>query len=126
VVDGLGWTALWTAVNTRNKALVCKLLAMGANANLGDRSPLMMASCRSAEMVSILRAAGADVNHRDDEGNTPVQVAADGGHTDIVRLLLDAYVDKDTVSAKGQQTLMRAEQQNRDAVVEVSSGCMID
>jgi ankyrin repeat protein len=111
-VNTEGYTPLACAVSSGNTALVRKLLSLGASVNLGEQSPLLVAlRSHYPEMVSLLLAAGADVNHRDGRGETPVQVAAARGRSDFVRLLLDAYADKDTVGANGQQTLLRAEQQ---------------
>jgi ankyrin repeat protein len=42
------------------------------------------------ENVKLLLQKGADVNMADSSGNTPMDIAANKGHDDIVMLLLDA------------------------------------
>ena len=48
-----------------------------------------------ASIVSLLLAAGADVNQMDVHGRNPLASAARQGHTDVVGLLLEAGADID-------------------------------
>lgn len=43
--------------------------------------------CGHIDMVEVLLSAGEDVNERDNEGHTPIQVAVVKGHSDVVRLM---------------------------------------
>ena len=45
-------------------------------------------SSGSTEATEVLVGAGADVNAKGYNGNTPLILAANGGHTSIARLLL--------------------------------------
>jgi ankyrin repeat protein len=58
------------------------------------------------ECVRVLISRGADVNKADVEGCTPLMVASLGGHTDCVRLLLEAgAVIDEKVPASGERAI---------------------
>ena len=44
-------------------------------------------------MVRMLLGAGADVNHANSHGETPLREAAASGHTEIIRMLLEHGAD---------------------------------
>ena len=46
-------------------------------------------------MIHTLLNAGANINARNREGNTPLHFAAGNGHTEAIRILLDAGADID-------------------------------
>jgi ankyrin repeat protein len=113
-----GWTALITAAQEGHTEIVKVLLANGANINeRGNhgRTVLMWAAGyenRGAldqlavarlvvkdngeseknhiETVKVLLAHGADTNAKDDNDATALMLAAQNGHSEIVRLLKDA------------------------------------
>ena len=46
-----------------------------------------------ADTAKVLIAAGADVNAKDSDGDTPLQLAAFRGHADLVKMLIAAGAD---------------------------------
>ncbi len=52
--------------------------------------------------------AGADVNYADEHGNTALTYASDGGHEEIVRLLLERRTDVDQAARVRTAALMEA------------------
>src|SRR5207249_3288326 len=89
-----GDTALQTAVFRRNAGLVRELLDRGAKVNVEcpkGTSPLENAAVTGdVEMMRLLIAGGANINHRDQggDGSSPLDAAAYYGHAEAVRLLL--------------------------------------
>ena len=74
----------------------------------------------NTDMVrSLLSSPGADVNARDERGNTPLLEAARFGHEDICRVLIGAGADVKAKDKDGRTALMLAVQNNHDDVVRV-------
>jgi len=99
-----GSTPLWLAANRGDAEMIAILLEGGADANealpLGRR-PLMLASRSGVvEAVEILLDAGADPNAAEDErGTTALMQAADQGHADVARVLIEHGADVAATSA---------------------------
>jgi ankyrin repeat protein len=78
------------------------------------RSPETDALLRAAHaghadtVKSLLITAKADVNGRDERGNTPLIEAARFGHDDVVRALLVAKADARARNSEGKTALMLA------------------
>ena len=71
-----------------------------------DESPLMLAALKGyQEICQQLIKRDADVNK---PGWTPLHYAATGGHTSVMRLLLDNYAYIDAASPNGSTPLMMA------------------
>jgi len=67
-----------------------------------------------------LLAHGADVNARDQDGETALMIAASGGNSDIVRMLLDEGADVSAeLGATGKTALMLAEEHGYTLVMEL-------
>jgi ankyrin repeat protein len=72
---------------------------------------LLHVACASRapdRIVDVLLARGFDVNARDAVGSTPLHIAVDGGHTDVVDRLLRAGADPNIVDCGGYMPLDRA------------------
>ncbi|CAG5121213.1 unnamed protein product [Candidula unifasciata] len=57
-----------------------------------------------AELVTLLLAKGADIEHRDKKGFTPLILAATAGHVDVVEILLDHNADIEAQSERTKDT----------------------
>ena len=59
---------------------------------------MLSLACRQGkqDIVELLLESGANVNHRNKAGNTPLLEACSQGHVDDARMLLDHGVDIDT------------------------------
>ena len=77
--------------------------------NQGDQLALVLATKEGNEQrISSLLRAGANVNERDDFGNTPLIIAADGSNLAIVKVLLAAGADVTAANKSGFTALMNA------------------
>lgn len=96
-----------------------------AEARRAARSPetdalLQAARGGHAETVrSILAAGRADVNGRDESGDTPLIIAARAGHDDVVRALLVARADPNVKNDGNQTALSSAAAGGHDEVVRL-------
>ncbi|XP_059173721.1 ankyrin repeat domain-containing protein 17-like isoform X2 [Physella acuta] len=57
-----------------------------------------------AELVTLLLAKGADIEHRDKKGFTPLILSATAGHVDVVEILLDHHADIEAQSERTKDT----------------------
>ncbi|MCY3975392.1 MAG: ankyrin repeat domain-containing protein [Simkaniaceae bacterium] len=72
-----------------------------------------------ADSVRLLIQQGADVNHRDATGNTPVILAASRGYEAIVRLLLEARADPTLWNDAGRTASSAARTHKYDPIAEL-------
>ncbi|KAH8170917.1 ankyrin repeats (3 copies) domain-containing protein [Sarocladium implicatum] len=104
--------ALYEAVVTHHHNVVLALLARGANPDgIGPRSPVKRTAMFSATwhasdetLIALLRS-GADVNHRDAAGQTPLFEA---GSVSTAQILLNAGASIDAVDNSGLTPLLMA------------------
>ncbi len=100
-------------------------LAGCAEARRAARSPetdalLQAARTGHADTVRSLLAGGkADVDGRDERGDTPLIEAARAGHDDVVQALLVAKADTAAKNDDGQTALALAAQGGHDEVVRL-------
>ena len=69
-------------------------------------------------IFELFLSAGADVNQKDADGNTPFLNAASRNKREMVELLVEYVTDFNTANAKGQTALMLAIQNNTPKVVD--------
>jgi ankyrin repeat protein len=108
-----GDTAIMKASRRCNGSnIVAFLLQNGANINdkevrdTIDQTPLIVAAdggCK--EIVEMLLDAGANIEHRNDQGETALIAAAQNGHKEIVQILLDAGANINQENADGETAL---------------------
>jgi ankyrin repeat protein len=108
-----GDTAIMKASRRCNGSnIVAFLLENGANINdkevrdTIDHTPLIVAAdggCK--DIVEILLEAGANIEHRNDQGETALIAAAQNGHKEIVQMLLDAGANINQENADGETAL---------------------
>ena len=92
-------------------------------------SPLMLAVRHGhTDIVHFLIAVGADINHKDRNGNTALQIACDKKRTDIVKLLLDSGAQTNIENNSRSTPLLSAVTQGSLEIVTllVSSGANVN
>jgi pectate lyase len=144
-----GSTALHYAVEYRHEDMVRLLLDHGADVSVRDQwgqgsTPLMKARrSKDKEIVDLLQAKltetsihwaarqgvlakveefledGIDVNAKDSQGMTPLLLAVQRGHKDIIDLLIAKKADVNVKNETGQTPLDLAVRQNNKDIVEL-------
>lgn len=99
--------------------LLISLSACGASVisqnKTGDNRALFRASSDGRiESVRSLLDAGADVNAREEENETPLMYAAVEGHTEVVLLLISRGADVNALSDNKETALGRAAMRGRN------------
>ena len=91
VQDFMGYTALHLAILNWQSEAVARLIAAGANLNLGTGvygyTPLMLACMRSTEIVGMLCASGANLEIKNSMDQTAMQSTLNMGNTDAAIIL---------------------------------------
>lgn len=86
-----------------------ELKRQGINSRKYGNTLLSAARRGDAQLISLLIAAGANVNKTDKDGETPLNLAAGKGHAECVRTLLAAPgIDVNKVSNNGKTPLTKA------------------
>ena len=91
-------------------------------AERGPETDVLLQAARAghAEAVrSLLTGGRADVNGKDERGNTPFIEAARAGHDDVVQALLVAKADTSAKNDEGQTALALATLGGHDEVVRL-------
>lgn len=128
--DDGGETALMLAASQGFTAAVASLITKGANANVKTENygltVLILAiegQADSPEIARLLLSGGADINARDDSGNTALMVAIDYGwrhySPDLVNLLLAKGANVNLKNKDGQTPLIIAAEQDRSYIVKL-------
>eukprot|EP01018_Ginkgo_biloba_P019913 Gb_34207 [translate_table: standard] len=114
--------SLCFAASQGNSHLMEEFLRKGMDPDLGDsngRTALHIAAARgSRQCVLLLLKYGADVNKKDEDGNTPLWKAIIGKHKIISRLLYENGARLDT-NCGGNFLCMAAQRNDVDAIMEL-------
>jgi ankyrin repeat protein len=115
--DESGRTALMCAVDSMTQHHVVALLKHGADLSLQDQhgDTVFHKACRLVEygryhrrdIVEMLLEAGADVNVKNLNGQTPVAAAMEQNQPTIARLVIESGADVDWQDNRGQSLLMK-------------------
>jgi ankyrin repeat protein len=120
-----GWTALHMAAYFGRKDAVKLLLEAGApirarSSNAMNNHPIHAAAAgKHPEIVSLLIAAGADVNATQAGGFTPLHAAAQNGDVDMAKELLANGANSNVRADNGQLPLDLALGQGHKPVVDI-------
>ena len=120
-----GWTALHMAAYFGRKDAVKLLLEAGApirarSSNAMNNHPIHAAAAgKRPEIVSILIAAGADVNATQAGGFTPLHAAAQNGDVDMAKELLANGANSNIRADNGQLPLDLALGQGHKPLVDI-------
>jgi uncharacterized protein len=106
-------TAIMKACRDCNSVnVVAFLLENGANINdkeyrdLIDQTPLIIAAFNGCtDIVKMLLDAGANIEHKNDQGENALISAAQEGNINVVKVLLDAGADVNQVNTDGETAL---------------------
>jgi ankyrin repeat protein len=100
IQDGSGYTPLLYAAQCGHKGIVELLLSNGANPGLaamdGTESTTLHLASRigQVDIARVLIEHGANPKARDSSGYNPLELAAEGGFDDLVRLLVPYYKEE--------------------------------
>ncbi|XP_071085233.1 ankyrin repeat domain-containing protein 50-like [Haliotis cracherodii] len=105
LVDEAGDNVLHSACQGGHVDVVSRVLMQGKvdinKQGLYRRTPLMMAArLGHKEIFDLLMSEGADASPEDDDGNTILHLACEGGHLDIVTSILQ--LDKVDINARNR------------------------
>ena len=107
-------------LNSVNHFITVHMADVDAKDNYLGSTPLHYAvSYGNASVVSILIAAGADVNAKSNGGDTPLRHAVLRGHASVVSILIAAGADVNAKSNGGDTPLRHAAQQGHASVVSI-------
>jgi uncharacterized protein len=117
---GDGATPLIVATQRENAPIVRLLLGRGANVNAkDDRGQTALMYVSKDEIARLLIQRGANVNEKGDEGMTMLGRAASEGRADIVRLLLGRGASVETADSRGRTPLIASIDQGFSDVARV-------
>ena len=111
--DAHGFVPLFTATMCGNAYIVKRLIAAGIDVNIRNKkgqTPLHFAVKSTMNIFNLLRAAGANIFARDEQGATILIEAVESGRTPIVELLFKAGAHTliNIPTNSGQTPLMHA------------------
>jgi ankyrin repeat protein len=99
--------------------LIVGILSCLGGCDAQDQGLIWAAGFGHPGAVKLLLESGADINARNNDGETPLMVASLLGHVDIVKLLLAKGADVDAMHKRGMTALMRASFEGHVEVVRV-------
>lgn len=117
VAEEDGVTPLWLACQQGHTEIVKRLLELGANPDATSiqsrRSTLHQASQNgNEEIVSLLLEKGVNVDFGEEDGATPLWLAAQQGYTNILNLFLSKGANPNVKSVKNSRSPLHQAAQN--------------
>ncbi|GMG13698.1 unnamed protein product [Aspergillus oryzae] len=125
VKDDIGGTPLEYAICSGNNEvwnIVKKKGSQNHHLSIDKiQTRLLISAARKGNgaIVTLLLENNADIDSRDESGQTPLSWAAENGHEAVVRLLLENNADIDSRDENGQTPLSRAAENGHEAVVRL-------
>jgi ankyrin repeat protein len=102
------------------RALISKGVDVNSRDVFGDNAGLhWAASLGLAEMARLLIDSGADVNIRNEEGDTPLHWAAGEGQKELVVILIVHGADVNALNKRGWTPLRWAEAQSQKEIARI-------
>lgn len=113
-----GYTPLAYAADARAKGIPTQLLALGADPNLSGEKPgasaliLSIWHMLNADVQALIEA-GANLEHRNESGMTPLVIAGMVGNAYATKLLLDRGAELESEDSSGNTALFYAARNDR-------------
>ena len=129
--DNSSFSALIYAVKKGYVNIVADLIGAGSDVNMvtnfHDNTALHFATWIDSpfnrkEIVLKLLTAGADINAKNEGGNTPLILAANQGDKEIVQILLEAGADVSVIAKDGKKASELAKEIGEDVIVHMING----
>ena len=120
-----GFTALALTAYLGQKQVTEYLILNGADLNAVAKNPTGFTALTGAtannhtEIAKILVNHGANVNHRYEEGASPLMEAAHNGNVELVEFFLEKGADPNAKTKDGKSPLVFAREKNHTAVVDI-------
>jgi predicted nuclease of predicted toxin-antitoxin system len=100
-----------------------ELCAMDAKNNFGETALHIASSKGNLESTLLLMAEGASCNEPDQDGKTPLHIAALGRHTMVLNSLLEARADVNAMDKRGDLPINMIESTSGQEHSESARGC---
>ena len=120
-----GFPVLALAAYLGQKQVTEYLIVNGADLNAVAKNPTGFTALTGAtannhtEIAKLLVNHGANVNHRYEEGASPLMEAAHNGNIELVKFFLDRGADPNATTKDGKNALSFAKEKNHSPVVEI-------
>ena len=120
-----GFTALALAAYLGQKQVTEYLIANGADLNAVAKNPTGFTALTGAtannhtEIAKLLVNHGANVNHRYEEGASPLMEASHYGNKELVEFFLEKGADPNARMKDGKSALGFAREKNHNVVIEI-------
>jgi len=104
--DDLGRTIIFTAIETGQLDIIHILMDRALDIHITDiRGQGLIHYAAAIGLETIVQLFLDDIEREDDFGRTPLHIAADAGHKDVVQLLLKANANVEARTFSGQSPL---------------------
>ena len=96
--------------------------------DIRSKNALYLAALRNRpDLIPLLLAGGADVNARDDYGDTALMAAVNSGNPEIVKMLLDAHANVNAKSTVKNALFFAVEKDNSKVAQQLlNAGALVE